>query len=103
MLFFSKHISAFNKSFANLLQLDTEENTEEKEDEGSGNDKGENAGIGEDYYGWLSVVDKVSETVRESWDDVLKMNIYTFFNIWGYRNDKDKRTEELIKAWKNKH
>ena len=49
----------------------------------------------ESYFNWLTLVDRVSETKRVSWDDVFMMNIYEFFNIVSYNKHKDNKFKEM--------
>ncbi len=53
-----------------------------------------------EYFGWLSLIDKVSATVRKSWDDVFSMNVYEFFNIVSYLRWRDEREKQRIQRWK---
>lgn len=56
----------------------------------------------ERYFSWLKCVDVVSETLRVSWDTVFQKNIYEFFNILAYRNDKDEKLRKQLEKWKKK-
>lgn len=99
MLFFSELISNFNKGYSNLLGLDKEEDEEQREQEPDGNSEQKPKNDSEIYFQWLSVVDLVSETVREPWRVVFEMNIYEFFNIWAYVQTKYEKRKESIKTW----
>lgn len=44
----------------------------------------------------MSLVDEVSETVRDTWDSVWGMNIYLFFNLAVYAREKRKREKESM-------
>jgi hypothetical protein len=48
------------------------------------------------------MVDVVSETTRESWDEVFNYPITQFFNILLYRMEKDRIEKEKIKNWKRR-
>ena len=101
MLFFSELISNFNKGYSNLLGLDEEEDEEQREQEPDGNSEQKSTNDTEIYFSWLSVVDLVSQTIREPWEKVFDMSIYSFFNIWAYSKTKFQKRLESIKNWKN--
>jgi hypothetical protein len=42
----------------------------------------------------------VSETIRENWDSVFQKNIYEFFNILSYRNNKDEKLQQQLEKWR---
>lgn len=48
------------------------------------------------------MVDRVAETVNDSWDKVYEMNIYMFFNILSYRQDKQAEEKRQIELYKRK-
>lgn len=75
---------------------DNEEYGEEEEDGGSDSEFGKR-------WKWVAMVDRVSETVRDSWEKVFTMNVYEFFNIVCYRIDKDNEDKRNMELWKKKH
>lgn len=52
---------------------------------------------------WIALIDRVSETVRDSWEKVFAMNIYEFFNILCYSIDKSNEEKRQLENWKRKH
>ncbi len=45
----------------------------------------------------------MSESKRVSWDEVLDMNVYEFFNIVAYAKEKARRElERMKKSWNRK-
>lgn len=106
MWFFSSSLSQFNKRYPNLFGIEDEEMDEEGKDEGG---EGENSGdSGEDAensfqskWGWLASVDSVSETIREPWGVVFKMNIVEFLNILSYIKDKANEHKRQMQKYKN--
>lgn len=107
IFFFSKLIAQFNKGYPNLLEGQSDE--DEEEDEGReekrvyGEGPGADRGTAEEHFGWLSLVDKVSETVKKPWDDVFAMNVYEFFNLLAYIKWKDNKLKQQIDRWKQSH
>ena len=88
-----------------MLQLDDEYPQEEDEVEqaGYGETGGDGAGVGQDYeeyFGWLSLVNSVSEATRETWDNVFKKSIYEFFNILSYLRWSTERQKQMIEKYK---
>lgn len=57
----------------------------------------------ENYFGWLTLIDNVSELCREKWDDVFLKNIYEFFNLVSYLKHKNNKQKEQIEKWKRSH
>lgn len=53
-----------------------------------------------EYFGWLSLIDSVSELTREKWDDVFRKNIYEFFNLLSYLKQKNENLKNSIEKWK---
>jgi hypothetical protein len=83
---------------------------EDKEDEEEGKEQGRNGKVGkgseeirENYFGWLSLVDQVSETERISWNEAFSLNIFEFFNILSYSRWKANKQKEQIEKWKRTH
>lgn len=88
------------------MQLDDEQDPEEQENQAvSRADSKDTTDAGESEstssYVWFSLIDAVSETVREPWNNVWKMNIYEFFNILSYREEKYKRQADMLKKYKH--
>jgi hypothetical protein len=52
---------------------------------------------------WIATVDRVSETIRDSWEKVFDMNIYEFFNVLCYSIDKANEEKRQLEMWKRKH
>lgn len=96
-------VSEFNKGYSKLFNKEVEE--DEEEDEESGGDRedgGSDSEFGE-KWGWLALVDKVSDTTKEKWSEVFEMDVRTFFNIVCYANDKANYEKEQIERWKKLH
>lgn len=53
-------------------------------------------------WGWVCIVDAISETLRVSWDDVYQMNIYSFLNVYCYIIDKNNDEKRRIEEFKKK-
>lgn len=51
----------------------------------------------------MNCVDNVSETTRLGWDEVYKMNIYEFFNIYLYTLEKGRRKKAEYDKIANKY
>lgn len=83
------------------METEEDENQEEqRQDSGSSTENESNV---TSSFQWFSLVDGVSETTRLNWNEVWMMNIYEFFNIVSYRNEKFERQKEQINKWKQKH
>ena len=95
-------LASFNKNFSELLECQDEE--EQEEDDRRAMEPAQQGArdFREEYFGWLSVVNLVSDTTKSKWDEVWKMSIYEFFNIWSFITWKDKKTSELIRKYGNK-
>ena len=73
----------------------------ENEDEGSEEDGSFAKRFG-DRWGWISSVDSVAETIRESWDVVFNKNIVEFLNILSYTKDKAELEKQQAREFQNK-
>lgn len=106
MWFFSEGLLQFNKQYNNLFGIEDEENDEEGEDgTGEAEDSGDtniNKNSFEYKWGWISSVDVVSETIREPWSVVFKMNVVEFLNILSYTRDKANEKKRQMEKYKNK-
>lgn len=109
MLFFSKETNKVHKAYANLFGIDDEDMEDEGKDP---RDKDDDRGSGEEdenptgfsyKWGWIFNVDRVSETMRISWNDTFKMNIIEFFNVLCYIKDKGEWEKQQMEEYKRKH
>lgn len=57
----------------------------------------------EKYFGWLTLIDNVSDLTKDKWDDVFKKSIYEFFNLISYLKYKNRKQKEQIEKWKRTH
>lgn len=78
-----------------------ERQRESEQDEDGNNSDTEGSEFGR-KWGWISFVDAVSETTRNSWDEVYQMNPYMFFNILSYRRDKQEEEKRQIERYKRR-
>lgn len=78
-----------------------------------GEERGQNsddAAIGDDSaassftekWGWIAVIDRVSEITRLTWRDVFSMAIMEVLNIYSYGVDKDAERERQRKLFEKK-
>lgn len=51
-------------------------------------------------WGWVNLVDKVSQTCRCSWDDVWRMTALEFLNIVSYYKDKTAEEQRALEEFK---
>lgn len=110
MLFFSKEISGLNKAYASLFGIEDED---DKDQEGNARDSDEDEGteeddssVSDDYsrkWGWLAMVDTVSEITRLNWQEVFKLSVIEFLNIACYARDKAEHEKQQVEAWKRTH
>ena len=71
-------------------------------DEGDVEDDRESAvDAGEQFNKYLSLIDEVSEVMRQSFNETWEMNIYAFFTYAAYSRWKAKRQQEAIARWQN--
>ena len=54
-------------------------------------------------WGWLSLVDTVSDTKRCSWDDVWKETMVETLDVFAYTKDRNARREEKMEEYKRTH
>ena len=51
-------------------------------------------------FSWFGLVDIVSETLRISWHEVLKISVIEFLNVAAYRKEKNRKEKEALEKWK---
>lgn len=56
---------------------------------------------GEQFNRYLSLIDEVSEVMRQSFNETWEMNIYAFFTYAAYSRWKSKKQQEAIARWQN--
>lgn len=56
---------------------------------------------GEQFNKYLSLIDEVSEVMRQSFNETWEMNIYAFFTYAAYSRWKSKKQQEAIARWQN--
>lgn len=96
-------VQKFVEGYNTLFNKEDEEADEEGEEQGDGGeDEGSHSTFGEKWR-WISIVDRVAETVRDSWDKVMQMNVYEFFNILCYAIDKSEEERRRVEHWKKNH
>lgn len=85
-----------------------EEDDEERKEQGTEDEDGtgnngteESEGFGSKWK-WVFLVDCISEITRSSWDNVYAMNIYTFFNLLSYRQDKKEEEKRQLELYKHR-
>lgn len=49
------------------------------------------------------MIANVSDVTKETWANVLKMDVYSFFNITCYIIDKKQYEKQQIEEWRKKH
>jgi hypothetical protein len=54
-------------------------------------------------WGWIANIDRASETLRCSWDEVWRKPAVAFLNVLAYRKDRDAREKEALERWKRTH
>ena len=82
--------------------------TPEQDDGHPGEDPGADAQPeGPDEYtsrwGWISLVDTVSETQRCSWDEVWRKPMVETLNTFAYAKDRNARREDEMERYKRTH
>ena len=104
MLFFSKKVDDITRSYSVLWGNSNEEDDEEGEEQGEeGRDEEEVRRNDEASanFGWLSLVDSVSETCKEPWSTVWNLPIGEFLNYACYAMEKankiKKQQEEIMR------
>ena len=108
--FFSKEVSELNKVYGNLFGIDDEEDGEEGEGpEDTDDDEGverEADGVSETFarkWGWLSMVNEVSDITKLTWYQVFEMTVVEFLNICCYSRDKNNWEIAQSKKWQATH
>ena len=100
-------ISSVTTSYAQLFNKGSEETNEENEEQGSEEEFGNGTSTNDateifnQKWSWFYLIDQVSELTRESWDNVLKKNIYEFLNLVCYLKDKRAMEKNEIDKMKN--
>lgn len=96
-------VSGIIQSYGNFFNKEDEEDDEEREERGNEEeDTGSNNEFG-NKWGWISMVDRVSETIRESWKVVFDMGVMEFLNILCYSKDKAAFEKKQIDDYVKKH
>lgn len=54
-------------------------------------------------WGWLSLVDTVSETQRCSWDAVWRQTMVETLNVFAYTKDRNAHREDELEKYKRTH
>ena len=54
-------------------------------------------------WGWISLIDTVSDTKRCSWDDVWKETMLETLNVFAYAKDRNARREDELERYKRTH
>lgn len=75
----------------------------DKKDEEDDETTEEDAEVIIDKWVWVRCIDRVSETTKLNWYEVLEMNCIFFFNILCYTKDKADEQERAINKYRNKH
>ena len=94
--FFFAKICEINRQYATLLNVGIEERGGEDESEGADT----LVGTFGDRWGWISVVDIVSETKRQSMNETFAQPIIETFNILAYTRDKNEEQRRRIEQQK---
>ena len=73
--------------------------------DGEGDDPEEDSGHATftEKWGWVALVDGVSDTLRCEWDKVWMMPAIEFLNIVCYRKDKAEEEKREIEKWKKRN
>lgn len=86
------------------LEEDNEEDEGQRgEEQIEDSDKG--SGESNDFitkWRWVYLVDSIAQLTNDSWDKVYEMNIYTFFNLLSYKNDKQAEEKRQMEMFKRK-
>lgn len=81
---------------------DYEVDNEGQNNEGTIGDSEETSiDFGEQFNRYLSLIDEVSETLRQPFNETWEMNIYAFFTYAAYSRWKAKKQQEAISKWQN--
>jgi hypothetical protein len=75
------------------------------EETGDGNNDGGDTGGNSftEKWGYIKMIDIVSETTKDSWDKVSEYNVFQFFNIFCYYIDKTNEQKRQMDEWKRSH
>ena len=109
MLFFSQETTKIHKAYSNLFGIDDEDLEAQDEDRRRETDDERSTRENEDTtgfsykWGWIFNVDRVSETMRISWNEAFKMNIVEFLNILCYIKDKGEWEKKQMEEYKRLH
>lgn len=95
----SSIVSGYNNFFDKEVEEDDEDREErrQEEDDGTGNTE-----FGK-KWGWIHMVNRVSETIREPWGVVFDMGVMEFLNILCYAKDKAAFEKKQIDDYVKKH
>ena len=83
----------------------------DQEDEESGDEEGvEGEGEGDkkadgefNMFGWLQMINRVSDRTKLDWNQVWEMNVYLFFNYLSFDIEYKKMEERELMRWKQQH
>jgi hypothetical protein len=100
-------MDALVRSYPNIFPQDRPEaEAEGPAGEDSGSDEDAAQDVPDTFtqrWGWFSLVDTVSETLRCPWDDVWKQTMVETLNIFAYTKDRNARREDQIEQYKRTH
>jgi len=100
-------MDALVASYPGVFPQGRAEAPEEGHPEGGEGDDAEGAEDAPDAFsqkwGWLALVDTVSETLRCPWDDVWRQTMVETLNIFCYTKDRNARREDALERYRKTH
>lgn len=54
-------------------------------------------------FGWLQMINRVSDRTKLDWNQVWEMNVYLFFNYLSFDIEYKKMEERELRLWRERH
>ena len=99
-------MDAIVEAYPGIFPPDRSEEQEEgpaAEDRPAEDDEAEPADPFSAKWGWISLVDTVSDTQRCSWDEVWRKPMIETLNTFAYTKDRNARREDELEKYRKTH
>lgn len=93
-------MSEFIKSYANLLEVD-DEIEDDKEDTKESREKSDGTNQTSQLYGWLVLLQSVSDVTKLNFTQCWELDLYTFMNYAAFSKEYNRRYLEALKKARN--
>lgn len=88
------------KRYSNLFGQEIEE---DEADQGTEDGDGEGIGGFGSRWGYVAMIDRVSEAMKINWHEVMDLNVYEYLNVLSYLRDKAEDEKRRLEQFRRKH